>query len=185
MSVPSRKSPHDTLVRSVKDFRAYQTIVLLDDLLRHTLPLRDLYKSARYQTDDFHFRHLQPLLDTHYREQLALVDVLVDRIRALGGASRVLAAAFLQGTPPSYARRGHLATSRFLCDLLDAHEIVLSAAHTAGTHTLQADPSAAHDFAVGQVVLTNDLQRCSVEGQFVGLDQARRFAISSGADAHE
>src|SRR5271167_2256707 len=142
MYVSNRKSPHDLPVMSVEDFRAHRTIVLLDDLLAHTLPLRDLYKSARYQCDDIHFRHLRALLDTHYKEQLALVDVLVDRIRALGGASRVLAAAFLQGTPPSYARRGHLATSRFLCDLLDAHEIVLSAAHTAGTHTLQADPSA-------------------------------------------
>jgi hypothetical protein len=59
-----------------------------------------------------------------------------------------------------------------LCDLLDAHEIVLSATHTAGTHSLQADLSAVHDFAVGQVVLTNDVQRCSVEAQLVGLDQA-------------
>jgi len=80
--------------------------VLLDDLLAHTLPLRDLYKSARYQCDNIHFRHLRALLDTHYKEQLALVDVLVDRIRALGGASRVSAGTFLQSTPSCYALRG-------------------------------------------------------------------------------
>jgi starvation-inducible DNA-binding protein len=187
MYLSNRKVPHDSRVMSMEDFRALQNTVLLEELLTHTLALRDLYKSARCQTADIHLRHLRPLFDTHYKEQLALVDVLVDRIRAMGGASRVLAGAFLQGTPPSYALRGHLAPNRLLRDLLDAHEIVLSAAHTAGPHNLQADPSAVHDFAVGQVVLTNDLQRCSVEEQFARLDKARRFAISgfSGVDAYE
>ena len=185
MYVSNRKSPHDLPVMSVEDFRAHRTVVLLDDFLTHTLPLRDLYKSARYQCDDIHFRHLRALLDTHYKEQLALVDVLVDRIRALGGASRVLAGAFLQGTPSCYALRGQCAPNRLLCDLLEAHESVLSAAYTAGTYGLRADPSALHDFAAGQVMLANNLQRSSVEEQLVRLDQVRRFAISIGANAHE
>ena len=187
MYVSNRKGQHDSPVTTVEDLRAHKTIVLLDELLTHTLPLRDLYKSARCQTAEIHFRHLRPLFDTHYKEQLALVDVLVDRIRTLGCASRVLAGAFLQGTPPSYALCGHLAPSRVFCDLLDAHEIVLSAAHAAGTHSLQADPSAIHDFAVGQVVLTNDLQRCSVGEQLVGWDRARKFTNSSfsGVEAYE
>jgi len=187
MYVSNRKGPHDAPVMSVQDFRAQQTIAVLEDLLTHTLPLRDLYKSARCQNADIRFRHLRPLFDAHYKEQLALVDVLVDRIRALGGASRVLAGAFLQGTPPYYALRGHLATNRLLCDLLDAHENVQRAAHTAGTQSLQADPCAVHDFAVGQVVLSNDLQRCSVGEQLVRLDQARRFVNSNfnGVDAYE
>jgi starvation-inducible DNA-binding protein len=177
----------DSPVTSVEDFRAHKIIVLLDELLTHTLPLRELYKSARCQTADIHSRHLRPLFDAHYKEQLVLVDVLIDRIRARGGASRVLAGAFLQGTPPSYALRGHSAPNRLLCDLLDAHEIVMSAAHTAGTHNPQADPSAVHDFAVGQVVLTNDLQRFSVEEQLIRLDQAGGFTIPhfSGVDARE
>jgi len=185
MYVSNRKAPHDSAVTSVGDFTAQKAIGLLDELLTYTLQLRDLYKSARCQIDDIRLRHLRPLFDAHYKEQLALVDVLVDRIRALGGASRLLAGAFLQGTPPSYVLRGNLAPKRLLRDLLDAHEMVLSAAHTAGTHNLQADPSAVHDFAVGQVVLTNDLQRCSVEEQFARLDWARRFAISSGAGVYE
>jgi starvation-inducible DNA-binding protein len=167
----------DSPVTSVEDFRAHKVIVLLDELLTHTLALRELYKSARCQTADIHSRHLRPLFDAHYKEQLVLVDALIDRIRALGGASRVLAGAFLQGTPPSYALRGHVAPNRLLCDLLDAHEIVMSAAHMAGTNNLQADSSAVHDFAVGRVALTNDLQRFSVEEQLAKLDQAGRFAI--------
>jgi starvation-inducible DNA-binding protein len=172
------------------DFAAPKTIVMLDELLTHTLPLRDLYKSARCRATDTHLRHLRPLFATHYEEQLALVDMLVDRIRALGGASRVLAGAFLPGTPACNALRGHVAPSRLLCDLLDAHEIVMSTVHTAGAYGQQIDSAAAQDFAVGQVLLTNDQQGCSVRQQLVKLDQAsqaRRFAISSfsGVDAYE
>ena len=187
MNVSNRKIAHDPPATSVENLTAYKTIVLLDDLLTHTLPLRDLYKSARCQAADIRFRHLRPLFDTHYKEQLALVDVLVDRIRALGGANRVLAGAFLQGTPPCYALRGDLALSRLLCDLLDAHEIVLSAAHTTGVYGLQTDRSAVQDFAVGQVLLTNDQQGCFVREQLVRLDRARRFAASnfSGVHAYE
>jgi len=187
MYVSNRKVPHDPPATSVENFAAHKTIVLLDDLLTHTLPLRDLYKSARCQAADVRFHHLRPLFDTHYKEQLALVDVLVDRIRALGGASRVLAGAFLQGTPPSYVLRSDLALSRLLCDLLDAHEIVLSAAHTTGAYGLQTERSAVQDFAVGQVLLTNDQQGCSVREQLVRLDQARRLAVSnfSGVHAYE
>jgi starvation-inducible DNA-binding protein len=171
----------------VGDSTAHKTIVLLDELLTHTLPLRDLYKSARCQSDDIHFRHLRSLFDTHYKEQLILVDVLVDRIRALGGASRVLVSAFLQGTPPCYVLRGHLALNRLLCDLLDAHEMVLNVAHTVGTFGLQTDPSAIRDFVVGQVLLTNEQQVCFVREQLVRLDRARGFAISnfSSVDADE
>ena len=187
MHVSNRKVPHDSPVMSASEFTAHKTIVLLDELLTHTLRLRDLYKSARCQSADLQFRHLRPLFDTHYEEQLALVDVLVDRIRALGGASRVLAGSFLQGTPPAYALRGHSARSRLLCDLLDAHEMVMSAPHPAGAYGQQTDSSAVQDFAVGQVLLTNDQQGCSVREQLSRLDQARRFAISnlSGVDAYE
>jgi starvation-inducible DNA-binding protein len=187
MHVSNRKDPLDSPVMSVGEFTAHKTIVLLDELLTHTLRLRDLYKSARCQSADIQFRHLRPLFDTHYDEQLTLVDVLVDRIRALGGASRVLAGSFLQGAPTVYPLRGHLARKRLLCDLLDAHETVMGAAHPAGAYGQQADSSAVQDFAVGHVLLTNDQQGCSVRQQLLRLDQARRFAISDfgGVGAYE
>jgi starvation-inducible DNA-binding protein len=187
MYVSNRKDPLDSPVMSVGEFTAHKTIVLLDELLTHTLRLRDLYKSARCRAADIQFHHLRPLFDRHYDEQLTLVDVLVDRIRALGGSSRVLAGSFLQGSPPAYPVRGHLARKRLLCDLLDAHETVMSAAHPAGANSQQTDPSAVQDYAVGQVLLTSDQQGCSVREQLLRLDQARRFAIAdfSGVDAYE
>jgi len=171
MRSSNRKAPQDLPVMSAGDSTVHKTIVLLDELLTHTLPLRDLYKSARCQSAGMHFPHLRSLFDTHYKEQLILVDVLVDRIRALGGASRVLVSAFLQGTPPPLLR-GHLAPNRLLCDLLDAHEMVLNVAHTVGTYGRQSDPSAIRDFVVGQVLLTNEQQVCFVREQLLRLDRA-------------
>jgi starvation-inducible DNA-binding protein len=149
----------------------YKAVELLEELLMHTLPVRDLYKSARCRDADIHFRPLRPLFDSHYKEQLRLVDVLVDRIRELGGESRVLAGALLQRGRLSYALRGHLGRTRLLSDLLDAHELVLSAACTDRGRSQPAAPSAVHDFAVGQVVLVNDAQGCSVREQLVRFDQ--------------
>jgi starvation-inducible DNA-binding protein len=164
-----RKVSHDSREISAVNLTTDKTVVLLEELLTHTLPVRDLYKTARCQAADIHFRELRLLFDTHYKEQLRLVDVLVDRICALGGAHRVLAGTFLQGTQPTYILRGHLAPKRLLCDLLDAHESVLSAARPAGTNGLQTDTSADRDFAVGRVVLTNDLQGHSVQEQLGAL----------------
>ena len=43
MHLSNRKGPHASRVASVEDFRVHRTIELLDELLTHTLPLRDLY----------------------------------------------------------------------------------------------------------------------------------------------
>ncbi len=130
-----------------------RVIVLLDTLLTHTVPVRDLYKSACCQAAHGHSPHLRPLLDTHYEHQLRLVDVLVYRICALGGTRRAL--------PPT-AMRGYVTHDRLLCGLLDAHEFVLHAAQTTEPNSVQTDTSPYCDFAVGRLVLTNDLQRDAV-----------------------
>jgi DNA-binding ferritin-like protein len=158
---------------------ARKAVELLEELLMHTLPARDLYKSARCRDDDLHFRPLRPLFDAHYKEQLRLVDVLVDRIRELGGESRVLAGALLQHARLSYALRGQLGRTRLLYDLLDAHELVLSAAQTGGTRHPPTALPAVHDFAVGEVVLVNDAQSCSVREHLLKVDrQSARLAQS-------
>ena len=170
--VANRKVTRLPPVSSAANVITEKTLVLLDELLVQTLTLRDFYKSARCQVLDMSPPDLRSLFDRHYKDQLRLVDVLVDRIRALGGAGSVLASIFIQGSRQSYAMRGQSALGRLLRDLLDAHELVLSAAYTGDTN----NPSAAHDFAVGEVVLTNDLHGCSVREQLARFDRQTRFA---------
>lgn len=160
-----------------------KTVAVLDELLAHSIRLRDLYKNARWQTSDIQFQQLHCLFDGHYKEQLRLVDVLIDRIRMLGGAGRVLAGNFLQGTQFSYALRGRQSPIRLLRDLLDAHEMVLSAAQPTGRTEMQSDPSWTRDFAVGQVVLTNDLQSWSIDEQVVNYESKQRFRQTQSTGA--
>ena len=56
-------------------------------------------------------------------------------------------------------------------DLLERHELVLSVARPVG----RDDRSWAHDFAVGQVVLTNDVQEWAVSEQCANQDSRHRF----------
>jgi hypothetical protein len=103
--------------------------------------------------------------------QIHLVDVLVDRIRALDGADRVFAYHFLHRDQLSEILRGRASTTGFLGELIDAHELVLSTTQPAATDDGQADHSWARDFAVGQFVLTNHLQIIAVSKQLTDRDR--------------
>jgi starvation-inducible DNA-binding protein len=149
-----------------------KTVEVLEELLAQSIHLRDLYENARCQTANMQYRHLRQVFDDHYREQIHLVDVLIDRIRALDGAERVFAHDFLHHDQLSQILR-RASISGLLSELIDAHDLVLSTAQPAATNDGQADHSWARDFAVGQVVLTNDLQILAISKQLI--DRERRL----------
>jgi len=143
-----------------------ETVEVLEELLAHSIHLRDLYKNARWQTADLQFRLLRVLLDGHYKEQIQLVDLLIDRIRALNGAVRVFAGDFLQPTQFSQLLRGRESATLLLAGLIEAHESVLAVLPT-GANEEQLNRSWTRDFAVGQVVLTNSEQSVVVREQLM------------------
>jgi starvation-inducible DNA-binding protein len=144
-----------------------ETVEVIEELLAHSIQLRDMYKNARWQTADLQFRVLRQLFDGHYKEQIQLVDVLIDRLRALNGAARVFAGDFLQPTQFSRLLRRCESTTLLLAELLDAHESVLNAVLPTGTNEEQPKGSWTRDFAVGQVVLTNNAQSLLVREQLM------------------
>jgi len=146
----------------VSDDCSVETVGILEELLAQSILLRDLYKIARWQSCNGELCRMHQLFEGHYKEQLRLVDVLIDRVRMLGGTGRVLAGDFLKGTQLSCAVRSHRAPGRWVDEILDAHELVLSTAQPAGTID---DPQWVHEFAVGLVVLTNDMQNVSLREQ--------------------
>jgi starvation-inducible DNA-binding protein len=168
------------------DGSSRRTAALLNDLLMHSLTLRDLYKSARWQTADVQFRGLRAVFDDHYKEQLRLVDVLLDRLRMLGGTGRALAGRLVQGTQFSSALRGEPSLIRLLRDLLDAHDAVLAAVRSGANGDEYANTAPSRDFAVGQVVLVNDTQFQSISDQLIARSDKRRVieARQDGFDAH-
>jgi starvation-inducible DNA-binding protein len=145
---------------------SYKTVEVLEVMLAHSIHLRDLYRNARWQTAAAQYRRLRQLFEGHYEQQIHLIDVLIDRIRAFNGSGRPFARDFLDGTRFSRLFRGRASTRHLLIELLDAHESVLSAALPTGTHCGQVS-SRTRDFAVGQVVLTNDQQMRAVSEQLM------------------
>jgi hypothetical protein len=83
------------------------------------------------------------------------------RPRMSGGASRILAGAFLQDPQLSWGPGTRHAPIRMLRTLLDAHEAVLSVA-PAGSGDERKDEVWIRDLAVGQVVLANEQQSQSI-----------------------
>jgi DNA-binding ferritin-like protein len=152
-----------------------RTGALLEELHAHSVLLRDLYKSARWQTADIQFRNLRLLFEDHYKEQIRLVDVLTDRIRLLAGPDRVFAGVFLQETQFSYALRGRASPVRLLGDLYDAHELLLSTARSGERGDARDCSPSNRDFAVGQVVIANELQSRSIGEQLMQRDNRRRL----------
>jgi hypothetical protein len=82
----------------------------------------------------------------------------------LGGAGRVLARDLLKSTQLSCEVRGRRATGRCVHELLHAHALVLN---TAQQSVSTDNHQWVHEFAVGLVVLTNDLQRVSLSEQWL------------------
>jgi starvation-inducible DNA-binding protein len=143
-----------------------RTVEVLEVLFAHSIQLRDLYRNARRQTAAAQFRRLHQLFDGHYKQQIHVIDLLIDRIRSLNGAGAPFASDFLDRTRFSQLLRGRASTRHLLVELLDAHESVLSAAAPAGTHYGQVS-SWSRDLAVGHVVLTNEQQILAVSEQLM------------------
>jgi DNA-binding ferritin-like protein len=143
----------------------WKTVEVLEVLLAHSIHLLDLYKNARWQTADPQFGRLRRLFDAHYEEQIHLVDVLIDRMRTLNGADRIFAGDFLHRIQFAQLHRGPASIIRLMEELLDAHESVLRAAQPTRTNEGHVNRSWTRDFAVGQVILTNDQQILAVSEQ--------------------
>jgi starvation-inducible DNA-binding protein len=173
-------SPTSTNLTASKS-ESWKTVEVLEVLLAHSIHLRDLYKNARWQTADIQFRRLRQLFDGHYKEQIHLVDVLIDRIHALNGAGRVFAGDFLHRTQFSQLLRGRASATHLLVELLDAHESVLNAALPSRTRDGQLNGSWTRDFAAGQVVLTNNQQILAVSEQMMHRERMLQTHATWGA----
>jgi hypothetical protein len=114
-------------------------------------------------------------------KKLSLIDLLVDRIRILGGAARVFASDFLRRTRVCRVIRGPSALNQLLLDLLEAHEAVLNVAHP---HNSNDDPHWMRDFAVGQVVLANEHQREIINDMVLWAGPKQRFRETDTSGQH-
>jgi len=97
---------------------------LLNQLLADSMILHDHYETYLRVLDDHPSRELQLLLDKHSGEQRELIDLIVERVQALGGVATgplpVPELAVTAGPP-----KGGQQVAVMLSRLVEAHELII------------------------------------------------------------
>ncbi|MFD0149430.1 Dps family protein [Streptomyces sp. NPDC055721] len=130
----------------------------LNRLLADTQILYGLYKKHHWLVRGATFYQLHLVLDKHAGEQLAMVDALAERVQTLGGVAigdpRHVAEITSIPRPPDGVEQVPAMLSR----LLEAHEMVLAAAHDAAARVTELGDDGTGDLLVSQVIRTGELQ---------------------------
>jgi len=131
---------------------------LLNQVLADTTILYSLYKKHHWLVAGPAFYQLHLLFDKHAEEQLALVDLLAERVQTLGGIAisdpRHVAEVTKIERPPN----GREDVPAMISRLLEAHELVLEATRDAITRTEKNEDWGSNDLLMSDVLRRNELQ---------------------------
>jgi starvation-inducible DNA-binding protein len=139
------------------DARA-ESCELLNQVLADTIILYNLYKKHHWLVAGHTFYQLHLLFDKHAEEQLALVDLLAERVQTLGGIAvadpRHVAEITKIGRPPN----GREEVPAMISRLLEAHEIIIAEVRKAIDATEKNEDWGSNDILMSDVLRTNELQ---------------------------
>lgn len=135
-----------------------KSVTILNQVLADTMTLRDLYKKHHWQMSGVTFYQLHLLLDKHYEEQAALVDLIAERIMALGGISVAMAPDVAEMTRIPRPPKGREDVPTQLARLLEAHEIILRSAHEGAGEADDMGDDGTNDLLVSNVIRTHEPQ---------------------------
>ncbi len=143
---------------ALQDNARKQSVAMLNQLLADTMTLRDMYKKHHWQMSGVTFYPLHLLLDKHYEEQAKLVDMIAERIMALGGISIAMAPDVAEMTNIPRLPRGREDVPSQLSRLLQAHEIILRQCHEGAAAADDSGDDGTNDLLVSNVIRTNEPQ---------------------------
>ena len=131
---------------------------LLNQINADTIILYNLYKKHHWMMRGPTFYQLHLLLDKHAGEQLALIDLMAERVQTLGGVAiadpRHVAEVTTIPRPPD----GVEDVPAMLSRLLEAHEIVIEKVRDAIRRTGANGDDGTNDLLMSDVLRTNELQ---------------------------
>jgi starvation-inducible DNA-binding protein len=128
----------------------------LNRLLADTQILYALYKKHHWLMRGATFYQLHLLLDKHAGEQLALVDMLAERVQTLGGLAmgdpRHVAEITRSPRPPNGCEEVPAMLSR----LLETHEIILTDARDAARRVVELGDDGTNDLIVSSLIRVHE-----------------------------
>jgi starvation-inducible DNA-binding protein len=134
------------------------SVEVLNQILADTMVLRDLYKKHHWQVAGHTFYQLHLLFDKHHGEQVALVDMLAERIQSLGGISVAMAHDVAEMTGLERPPRGREQVPVQLSRLLEAHEIIIQEVREAARQVSAAGDDGTNDLLISDVLRTHEMQ---------------------------
>lgn len=130
----------------------------LNQVLADTITIAQMYKKHHWQMTGPTFYQLHLLLDTHFEKQLELIDLIAERIQALGGVAIAMPHDVAEHTrierPPIDREEVPVQLSR----LLEAHEVILKEAHEFAKAADESGDDGTNDLLVSNVIRTNEPQ---------------------------
>ncbi len=135
-----------------------QSIEALNQLLADTISLRDMYKKHHWQVSGPTFYQLHLLFDAHYEKQAELVDMIAERIMALGGVSVAMAHDVAEMTMIRRPPKGREMPAMQLTRLVEAHRHILASSRQAAKAAAEAGDDGTNDLIVSDVIRTNEKQ---------------------------
>jgi starvation-inducible DNA-binding protein len=130
----------------------------LNQLLADSQILYALYKKHHWLMRGATFYQLHVLLDKHAGEQIALIDLVAERVQTLGGVA--------VGDPRQVAEIARVPRAPDGCEevpamlsrLLEAHELILSDAHDAAARVAERGGDGTNDLIVSGLIRTGETQ---------------------------
>lgn len=130
----------------------------LNQILVDTMVLRDLYKKHHWQVAGPTFYQLHLLFDKHFTEQVALIDLIGERVQTLGGLALAMAHDVAARTKIERAPEGRDQVPVQLSRLLDAHEVIIRQVREAIKLTADNDDWGTNDLLMSDVLRTHEKQ---------------------------
>ncbi len=131
---------------------------LLNQINADTIILYNLYKKHHWMMRGPTFYQLHLLLDKHAGEQLALIDLMAERVQTLGGVAiadpRHVAEVTTIPRPPN----GVEGVPAMLSRLLEAHEIIIEKVRDGIRRTAENGDDGTNDLLMSDVLRRNELQ---------------------------
>lgn len=135
-----------------------KSVGVLNQILVDTMSIRDLYKKHHWQVSGVTFYQLHLLLDKHFEEQAAFVDLLAERIQSLGGLAYAMAADVAENTKIPRPPQGREDVATQISRLLEAHEIILKEVREAASEATEYGDDGTNDLLVSSLIRTHELQ---------------------------
>ena len=153
--------PYGHLVKlpiALSEAACKESVENLNQVLAHTITLRDMYKKHHWQIAGPSFYQLHLLFDKHAGEQDELVDSIAERVQLLGGVNIAMAHDVAETSLIPRPPRGREEPPVQISRLLHAHEIVLEEARSMARQASESGDDGTNDLLVSDVIRTNEKQ---------------------------